>query len=119
LLGVKCGLLCLHPLDQFFDPLKHKPIRDAGRHVTVMLDFTVEFDALFTHGTRLKVTGGEKLATCYLMTAAGLFCFNDALESFYCPATGTYLFLRHHSPVFDLVRNGLTIRLLCGIQAGN
>jgi hypothetical protein len=87
---VKCDLLSLHPLYQFLDPIKYWLIRDAGRHVSVMLDFTVEFDTLFTHGTRLKVTGGEKLATCYLMTAAGLFCFNDALESFNCPATGTY-----------------------------
>jgi hypothetical protein len=31
----------------------------------------------FSHiGTRLEVTGGKQSATRYLMTAAGLFCFN-------------------------------------------
>jgi hypothetical protein len=52
LLGMKCGLLGLHPLNQFLDPGKHSLIANSGRHALVMLDLVVEFDALLTHGTR-------------------------------------------------------------------
>jgi hypothetical protein len=75
LLRVKRCLLSLHPLNQIFDPVKDWLICDPRRQQTVMLDLTVQFDALFTHGSRLKVTGGKQPATCYPMTAAGLFCF--------------------------------------------
>jgi hypothetical protein len=43
------SLLGLHPLYQFLDPVECLLIRDAGRHVLVMLDLAVEFDALLTH----------------------------------------------------------------------
>jgi hypothetical protein len=72
-LGVKSYLLCLHSLNQMFDPIEDRLIRDAGRHDPVMFDL-IELDAPFTHRSRLKVTGGKQPATCYLMTAAGLFC---------------------------------------------
>jgi hypothetical protein len=36
-------------LYQFLDPVEYLLIRDAGRHVLVMLDLAVEFDALLTH----------------------------------------------------------------------
>jgi hypothetical protein len=49
LLRVKRGLLGLHPLYQFLDPIKEWLIRDAGRHDPVMFDLLIEFDALFTH----------------------------------------------------------------------
>jgi hypothetical protein len=49
LLGVKVGLLCLHPLYQFFDPIKRSLIGDPGRQALVMLDLAVEFDTLVTH----------------------------------------------------------------------
>jgi hypothetical protein len=49
LLRVKRGLLGLHPLYQFLDPIKDWLIRDAGRHAPVMFDLLIEFDALFTH----------------------------------------------------------------------
>jgi hypothetical protein len=39
-----------------------------------MFDLLIELDAPFTHSSRLKVTGGKQPATCYLTTAAGLFC---------------------------------------------
>jgi hypothetical protein len=60
LLGMERSLLSLHPLNQFLDPIKHRLVGDAGRHVPVMLDLAVEFDALVTHGTHLKVTGGKQ-----------------------------------------------------------
>jgi hypothetical protein len=41
------------------------------------------------------------------------------LEQFNCPAADTYLFLGHHSPVFDLVCNSVTTRPICGVQALN
>jgi hypothetical protein len=46
---MKRHLLSLHSLNQFLDPIKHWLIRDAGRHVPVMLNLAVEFGALFTH----------------------------------------------------------------------
>jgi hypothetical protein len=51
LLRMKCDLLSLHLLNQYLYPIKHLLIRDAGRHVPVMLDLLVEFDARLTHGT--------------------------------------------------------------------
>jgi hypothetical protein len=47
---VKRGLLDLHLLNQFLDPLKQSRIGYAGRQETVMLNFTVDFNALLTHG---------------------------------------------------------------------
>jgi hypothetical protein len=73
---MKSDLLSLHLLYQLLDPIKYWLIRDAGCQNTVMLDLTVEFDTLFTHGIRLKVTGGKQPNACYLMTATGLFCFS-------------------------------------------
>ena len=49
LLRVKCCLLSLHPLNQMFDPIKDRLIRDAGRHETVMLNLPVDLVALLTH----------------------------------------------------------------------
>jgi hypothetical protein len=49
LLRVKRGLLGLHPLYQFLDPIKDWLIRDAGRHDPVMFDLLIELGALFTH----------------------------------------------------------------------
>jgi hypothetical protein len=48
LLRVKRRLLGLHPRYQFLNPIKHIQIGDSGRHALVMLDLTVEFDALVT-----------------------------------------------------------------------
>jgi hypothetical protein len=47
LFGVKRSLLGNHPFYQFLDPIKHSLIGDFGRHMLVMLDLAVEFDALF------------------------------------------------------------------------
>jgi hypothetical protein len=96
---MKCGLLSLHPFNQFLDPIKHGLIRDAGRHVLVMLDLAVEFVALVTHGTHLKVTGGKQPATCYLMNAAGLFCFNQITG-------GLRRWFRDHAASLYLVGDG-------------
>jgi len=49
LLRVKCGLLSLHPLYQFLDPIKRSLIGDSGRQASIILDFLVKFDALLTH----------------------------------------------------------------------
>jgi hypothetical protein len=49
LLEVKRGLLCLHSLYQFLDPINGTLICNRGRQALVMLDFAVEFDALVTH----------------------------------------------------------------------
>jgi hypothetical protein len=47
---MKCGLLTLHPLYQFLDPVECLLIRHAGRYETVMLDPLVDLNALLTHG---------------------------------------------------------------------
>jgi hypothetical protein len=74
LVGVKSYLMCLHSLNQMFEPIEDRLIRDAGRHDPVMFDLLIELDAPFTHSSRLKVIGGKQPATRYLTTAAGLFC---------------------------------------------
>jgi hypothetical protein len=38
---VQCCLLCLHPLNEMFDPIKDWRICDPRRQQTVMLDFPV------------------------------------------------------------------------------
>jgi hypothetical protein len=48
----------------------------------------VTFMSFFAKGTHLKVTGGKQPATCYLMNAAGLFCFNQ-LRAGYVAGFGT------------------------------
>ncbi len=74
---MKGDLLGLRLLDQFLDPIKYWLIRDTGRQNTLMLDLIVEFDTLFAHGIRLKVTGGKQPTACYLMTATEPFCFSQ------------------------------------------
>jgi hypothetical protein len=60
LLRVKCCLLGLHPLYQFLDPIKRSLIGNSGRHVLVMLDLAVEFDALVTHFQfRIRASGSH------------------------------------------------------------
>jgi hypothetical protein len=49
---MKGGLLRLHPLYQFFDPIKSRLIGDPGRQALVMLNLAVEFDTLVTHRDR-------------------------------------------------------------------
>jgi hypothetical protein len=112
---VKRGLLRLHPLDQFLDPIEGALVCNRRRQALVMLDLAVEFDALVTHGN-LRSDCGATLIGCLFKTMKWKNC---SLGTVNFPATDTYLFLRHHSPVFDLVRNGLTAGLLCGIQAFN
>jgi hypothetical protein len=46
---MELSLLGLHPLNQLFDSIKHSLVGDAGRHMLVMLDLAVEFDALVAH----------------------------------------------------------------------
>jgi hypothetical protein len=60
LFWVKCCLLILHPLCQFLDPIKHWLIRDAGRHVPVMLDLLVDFVALLAHGNSVFARAGSQ-----------------------------------------------------------
>jgi hypothetical protein len=62
LLRVKRCLLGLHPLYQFLDPIKRSLIGNSGRHVLVMLDLAVEFDALLTHGFTATSGGSTKLS---------------------------------------------------------
>jgi hypothetical protein len=60
LLRVKCCLLGLHPLYQLLDPIKRSLIGNSGRHVLVMLDLAVEFDALVTHFQfRIRASGSH------------------------------------------------------------
>src|ERR1700676_5424008 len=55
LLGVKRGLLSLHFLYQFFDPINRKLVGNRSGYALVVLDLVVEFDTLVTHGlSRLR-----------------------------------------------------------------
>jgi hypothetical protein len=49
LLGVKRGLLSLHFLYQFFDPIERKLVGYRRGYPLVMLDLSVEFQAFVTH----------------------------------------------------------------------
>jgi hypothetical protein len=49
LLGVKQGLLSLHFLYQFFDPIERKLVGYRRGYPLVMLDLSVEFQAFVTH----------------------------------------------------------------------
>jgi hypothetical protein len=59
----------------------------------------VTFMSFFAKGTHLKVTGGKQPATCYLMNAAGLFCFNQITG-------GLRRWFRDHAASLYLVGDG-------------
>jgi hypothetical protein len=96
---VKCGLLGLHLLYQFLDSIKDWLIRDAGRHGTVMFDFTVEFDTLFTHGTRLKVTGGKQTGHLLSYDGGRAILFQPNYDRLSCG-------LRNHAALVYLMGDG-------------
>jgi hypothetical protein len=54
-LGMKRSFSCLHSRYQMFDPIKGALIGDHGRQALVMLDLTVEFDALVTHRNPARI----------------------------------------------------------------
>ena len=49
LLGVKRGLLSLHFLYQFFDPIERKLVGYRRGYALVVLDLSVEFQTFVTH----------------------------------------------------------------------
>ncbi len=49
LLRVKRGLLSLHLLHQFFNPINRKLVGDRSGYALVVLDLAVEFDTLVAH----------------------------------------------------------------------
>jgi hypothetical protein len=73
---VKCVFFSLQFRNQFFGPVNRDLIAYCEKYSPISLNGFINLDTLLTHGTRLKITGGKQPATCYLMTAAGLFCFN-------------------------------------------
>ena len=59
LLGVKRGLLSLHFLYQFFDPIERKLVGYRRGYALVVLDLAVEFDTLVTHGLSRLLKGDQ------------------------------------------------------------
>jgi hypothetical protein len=62
---VKHGLLRVHLLYQFFDPIKCRLIGDPRRQAAVMLDLAVEFDTLVAQFEFRIADGSSPLAAFY------------------------------------------------------
>jgi hypothetical protein len=74
--------LSLQLSDQLFGPINRDLIAYRKQYSFIPLNRFVDLDALIAHRSPSLKSGGSNQATCYLMTATTLFCFNDKLEPF-------------------------------------
>ena len=73
LLRVKRGLLCLHPLYQFFDPIKCELVGHDRRQAFITPNLLVEFDALLAHGLFRPLKGDptQRIEICSIGYVGG------------------------------------------------
>src|ERR1700730_3718050 len=81
LLRVKRGLLSLHLLHQFFDPIERKLVIYTCGDAPVALDLGVEFDTLVTH-FQFRICASLPITS----TGAPAICSNQATEGRNRPA---------------------------------